>query len=445
MGSVTVNDLDTRIDTWRAALLRNRAVSAPDVDELESHLRDQIADLGQAGLNEEEAFLIAVKRLGEVDPLTSEYARVHAERLWKQLVLTDAGAPDSGRFGTMLIFAAIAVVLVQTARLLAGFPNSDQPWFLRNLGFLAAATLAAYFGVRRHIGARRWIVLAATVVVLAVVVNVMPHTTATDILVALHLPFLLWFAVGVAFVGDLRSSSARMDFVRFTGEWAIYYVLIALGGGVLMGLTFAILTPIAPDAINGVGEWVIPSGAAAAIIVAAWLVEAKKSVVENLAPVLTAIFTPLFAVMLVVSAVAYAAVGMGANFDRDLLTVFDVLLIVVVALVVYGISARAVEAPAGIMDVVRVIAIAAAILLDVIVLVAMFDRVGEFGFTANRVAALGLNLVLLANLIGTLWHSARLLAGRGRSAQVETWQTGYLPVFAGWLLVVVLVLPVVFG
>ena len=27
-----------------------------------------------------------------------------------------------------------------------------------------------------------------------------------------------------------------MDFVRFTGEWFIYYVLIALGGGVLIGV-----------------------------------------------------------------------------------------------------------------------------------------------------------------------------------------------------------------
>ncbi|MDP3208361.1 MAG: hypothetical protein Q8M65_04355, partial [Rhodoglobus sp.] len=243
----------------------------------------------------------------------------------------------------------------------------------------------------------------------------------------------------------LRSSPARMDFVRFTGEWAIYYVLIALGGGVLVGLTSAILSPIIPGGIEAVFAWIIPSGATAAVIVAAWLVEAKKSVVENLAPVLTAIFTPLFAVMLVVAAAAYAIVGLGADFDRDLLTVFDVLMIVVVALVVYGISARPTDAPAGIVDVIRLIAVAAAIVLDLLVLVAMFNRVGEFGFTANRVAALGLNLVLLVNLVGTVWHSARMLAGRGRSAQVERWQTGYLPVYAGWLLVVVIALPLVFA
>ena len=43
--------------------------------------------------------------------------------------------------------------------------------------------------------------------------------------------------------GTLSSHERRMDFVRFTGEWLIYYVLIALGGGVLMALTAAIVQP----------------------------------------------------------------------------------------------------------------------------------------------------------------------------------------------------------
>ncbi|MEJ5169818.1 MAG: Crp/Fnr family transcriptional regulator, partial [Fimbriimonadales bacterium] len=35
---------------------------------------------------------------------------------------------------------------------------------------------------------------------------------------------LLWLVVGVAYTGgDWRSSARRMDFLRFTGEWAIYY------------------------------------------------------------------------------------------------------------------------------------------------------------------------------------------------------------------------------
>jgi hypothetical protein len=191
--------------------------------------------------------------------------------------------------------------------------------------------------------------------------------------------------------------------------------------------------------------WVMPSGAAAAVIVAAWLVESKKSIVENIAPVLTAIFTPLFAVMLFVAAVGYVALGIGSDFDRSLLTAFDILLLVVVALVVYGISARDASKPGGVMDAIRLVAVVAAVIVDVLVLVSLLTRVGELGFTANRVAALGLNLILLANLIGTIWYSVGVFAKRSRIAQLETWHTAFLPVLGVWLLVVVLVLPPVFA
>jgi len=111
----------------------------------------------------------------------------------------------------------------------------------------------------------------------------------------------------------------------------IYYALIALVGGVLLGLTALIFEPIGTD-IDRVVEWVLPSGAAGAAIVAAWLVESKQHVVENMAPVLTMLFTPLFAVMLTVSTVTYAASGVGGAFDRELLGVFDALLVVVLGL-----------------------------------------------------------------------------------------------------------------
>ena len=44
--------------------------------------------------------------------------------------------------------------------------------------------------------------------------------------------------------------------------------------------------------------------------------------------------------MLAGAAVVYAVTGLGGAFDRELLTVFDALLVVVLALVLYGMSAR---------------------------------------------------------------------------------------------------------
>jgi hypothetical protein len=235
-----------------------------------------------------------------------------------------------------------------------------------------------------------------------------------------------------------------MDFVRFTGEWFIYYVLIALGGGVLMGLTAGILEPAGID-VERVAEWVLPSGAAGAVIVAAWLVESKQRVVENMAPVLTMLFTPLFAVMLAVAAVVYAVTGLGDAFDRELLSVFDALLVVVLALVLYGMSARDPSELPSWMDRIQLVAVASALVLDVMVLGSMIARIGDLGFTPNRTAALGLNLVLLVNLAGAAWLSIRFLKRQSTLHRLERWQTSYLPVFALWAAAVVVVLPLLFS
>ena len=440
--------VETQIAEWRAHVAKAPAVNGRDVDELEDHLRNLIDELSEAGLTSDEAFLVAVKRMGELDVVSREFARVHSGRLWKQLfepeeetALLAEGWLDA------LVLAIAAAVAIQVARLAAGFPDDEPTWFERNLGLLVLPFLAAYFARRRQLDARGWLLTAAPFALAALVINLYPYDTDSDteILVALHLPVVLWFVVAFPYMGGtIRSHERRMDFVRFTGEWFIYYVLIALGGGVLMALTAGILQPTGVD-VDRVAQWVMPSGAAGAVVVAAWLVESKQRVIENMAPVLSMLFTPLFAVMLACAAVVYAVTGLGDAFDRELVSVFDALLLVVLGLVLYGLSAREPSTSPSWMDAVQLVAVAFALLLDVLVLGAMIARIGDLGFTPNRTAALGLNLVLLVNLAGAAFLSARFLGRRSTLHRLERWQTAYLPVFALWAAAVVVVLPPLFG
>ncbi len=446
---MTAETVEAQIAEWRAYVEAAPGVNGRDVDELEDHLRHQIAELNAAGLSSDEGFLIAVKRLGDVDGLSREFAREHSGRLWKQLLLRgeDEPARASGGWVETLAFAVASAVTIQVARLAADAPDEEPTWLVRNAGLFVLPFLAAYFAHRRQLDARGWTLTAAPFALAALVVNLYPYgvDSSTEMLVALHLPVVLWFAVAYPYMGGtLRSHERRMDFVRFTGEWFIYYVLIALGGGVLMGLTAAILEPTGVD-VDRIAEWVLPSGAAGAVIVAAWLVESKQRVVENMAPVLTMLFTPLFAVMLAGAAVVYAVTGLGDAFDRDLVSVFDALLVVVLALVLYGMSARDPSTTPDWMDGIQLVAVVSALVLDVMVLGTMIARIGELGFTPNRTAALGLNLVLLVNLAGAAWLSARFLTGRSRLHRLERWQTTYLPVFALWAAAVVVLLPPLFG
>ena len=447
---MTMDSVESQIAEWRAYVAKAPAVDGRDVDELEVHLRDQITELTEAGLSPDEAFLVAVKRMGDLDTLSREFAREHSGRLWKQLVLRTGDEPSrpSSDWVEALLFAVAAGVVAQFVRLAAEASEDEPMWLARNIGLFVLPFLAGYFARRRQLDLRGWLLTASPFVVAALVVNLYPYGagSATEILVALHLPIILWFAVAYPYMsGAVRSHEGRMDFVRFTGEWAIYYVLIALGGGVLMGLTALILEPIDPNLGERVIEWVLPSGAAGAVIVAAWLVESKQHVVENMAPVLTMLFTPLFALMLTVSAVTYAVSGVAAEFDRELLTVFDALMIVVLGLVLYAMSAREPSRPPGLMDRIQLLAVVSALVLDVMVLGAMVARIGELGLTPNRVAALGLNLVLLVNLAGAAWLSMRFLRGQVAFHRLERWQTSYLPIFALWTATVVAVLPPLFA
>ena len=443
-----MESLETQIAEWRAYVGKAPAVNGHDVDELEDHLRSQIAELTAAGLTPEEGFLIAVKRVGDLDSLSREFAREHSGRLWKQLLRAeDEPARSPTGWIEAFAFGAAAAVAIQVARLAAGFPDDEPTWFARNLGLFVLPFLAAYFARQRDLDVRAWALTAAPFVLGAILVNAYPWGTDSDteVIAALALPVALWFVIAYPYMGgSIRSHERRMDFVRFTGEWFIYYVLIALGGGVLMGLTAGIFEPAGVD-VDRVAEWVLPSGAAGAVVVAAWLVESKQRVVENMAPVLTMLFTPLFAVMLACAAVVYAVTGLGGAFDRDLLSVLDALLVVVLGLVLYGMSAREPSASSQWMDRIQLVAVVGALVLDLMVLGVMVARIGDLGFTPNRTAALGLNLVLLVNLAGAAWLSARFLAGRSGFHQLERWQTSYLPVFALWSAAMVVVLAPLFG
>ena len=340
--------LEEQIDRWRSYLRRRQAIYSVDVAELEDHLREQIAVLEDSGLATDEAFLVAVKRMGDLDALSREFAREHSDRLWKQLVVSpsDTGEPQAvARTDAIVAFclATAAALAIKLASLFGFNLDADGGFYARNLSLFVLPLLTAYFAWKRRLnaGTLRW--LAVALVAAAVLANAYPLTPGghTEVLAALHLPIALWLAVGIAYAGGRWSQvGGRMDFVRFSGELFIYYVLIALGGAVLTGFMAMIFQSIGIDVEPFFESWLLPCGAAGAVVIASWLVEAKQSVIENMAPVLTRLFTPLFAAVLVTFLGTLLWTGRGVDIERDVLIAFDLLLVVVLGLLLYSVSAR---------------------------------------------------------------------------------------------------------
>ncbi len=409
--------------------------------------------LAQAGLATDEAFLVAVKRMGDLDALSREFAREHSDRLWKQLVVSPSDTAESrvaARTDAIVAFclAVAAAVAIKVPALFGLQLEEDGGFYARNLSLFVLPLLTGYFVWKRRLNRStvRW--LAVALFAAGVFANVYPFDpdSSTEALTALHLPIALWLVVGIAYAGGRWSRvEGRMDFIRFSGELLIYYVLIALGGGVLTAFMVAMFESIGIDSEPFIESWLLPCGAAGAVVVAAWLVEAKQSVIENMAPVLTRLFTPLFAAVLVTFLGALLWTGRGVDFERDLLITFNLLLVVVLGLLLYSLSARDPRSPRGAFDVMQAVLVVSALLADAVALWAIGARITEFGFSPNRVAALGANVILLVNLAWSAALYIRFLRGRGSVTALERWQTDYLPVYAVWAAIVVIVFPPMFG
>jgi hypothetical protein len=326
--------------------------------------------------------------------------------------------------------------------------EGDPSFYARNVSLFVLPLLTGYFAWKRRLdtGTLRW--LAGAFVAAGLVANAFPFAPGgfTEVLTALHLPIALWLAVGIAYAGGRWGQVAgRMDFIRFSGELFIYYALIALGGGVLTGFLLLMFQTIGIDAEAFIALWLLPCGAVGAVLVASWLVEAKQSVIENMAPVLTRLFTPLFAAVLVTFLATLLWTGRAGDIERDMLIAFDLLLVLVLALLLYSVSARDPGAPPGIFDMLQVVLVVSALLADGVALWAIAARLAEYGFSPNRLAVLGMNLILLVNLAWSAVLYVRFLSRRGSFAGLERWQTQYLPVYAAWAGIVAVVFPPVFG
>jgi hypothetical protein len=443
--------IEEQVENWRGYLRRHRG--DPTVDaKLEAQLRSEIADLARAGLAGDEAFWIAAKRLGARDPVAAAFARDHSGRFWKQLAVVPADSGERSAWArrdafVAFAFAILAAVAIKAPALFGLSTREHEEFYVRNASLFVLPCLTAYFVWKRHLAPRVVAWLAGGFVIAGFAANLAMFGGAPGFvaLTATHLPIALLLAVGIAYAGGRWNEvAARMDFIRFSGELFIYYVLIALGGGVLCAFIAMMFHSIGIDIEPFFESWLLPCGAAGAVVVASWLVEAKQSVIENMAPVLTRLFTPLFAAMLLAFLAALAWSDRGIAIERDLLIGFDLLLVVVLGLLLYSISARDPNAPPGVFDGLQILLLVSALAADAVALWAIGARIGEFGLSPNRVAALGENILLLLHLAGSAVLYLRFVFRRGPLRNLERWQTGYLPVYVLWAALVVVVFPLVF-
>jgi hypothetical protein len=147
-------NLDTAITEWRQQMLDAGIKTPVPLDELESHLRENVEQQVRAGLSVQQAFEVSVERIGKAAMIEQEFKKVGTTR--RNMVRTIAIL--MAIFGTVLVGGMVLPALgrwhnrgvLRPGPLLAGIA----------LGPIAAGSvISVIYGVSTHQGVRgrKWI------------------------------------------------------------------------------------------------------------------------------------------------------------------------------------------------------------------------------------------------------------------------------------------------
>lgn len=315
-----------------------------------------------------------------------------------------------------------------------------------NILFGIAPFIAACFLLRSKPGSRITTVLAVLFLASAVYINLLPTGGGDAVTLAyLHLPLFLWVLAGAAYAGkDFERTSARMAYLKFNGEFAVLYGTMAVGGMLLAGLTISLFD------VAGIGieEFyftnVVIFGAGALAVVAAFLTSGNLKLARSVTPYLAKIFEALVLVTLIVYLIVVAVAGRNPFLDRDFLLSFNGILVAVLGLTIFSIAEGRRVGKRKRSVYLTVALIILALLVDLVALSAIGFRLASFGITPNRVAVIGMNVLVFGNLLWILTSYVRFLGGRRGPDVIEEAVARFLPAYGLWAAMVMIAFPWVF-
>lgn len=346
----------------------------------------------------------------------------------------------------------VVIIITFFAGLVAKMPHilsiDEDFYFTRNIGFVVFPFLTLYIAWRSGVYKRGLFISSIVFLISVVYINLLPDNPESDTLklASLHLPLFLWSVFGYSYLKkDFQSHERRLSFLRYNGDLAVMMAILTISGGILTALTVGMFSLIEVD-MEYFFENIIVFWAAPAIpIVATFLIKTNPRIVNLVSPIIAKIFTPIVLITLVVYLGAVLFSGKDPYNDRDFLLIFNLILIGVMAIILFSmIEASKNQASrwgTGLLFSLSVVAI----ILNSIALSAILYRLLEYGITPNRFTVMGGNVLILINLVIV---SMRLFLTTFKEEEIHSVGesiSSFLPFYGIWTLIVVFVIPIMFG
>ncbi|MZQ81370.1 DUF4153 domain-containing protein [Paenibacillus sp. 5J-6] len=389
-----------------------------------------------------EAFRNSFSQAWELNP-DSQVLAIWFERLnFKESTNTVKASLFQKDFLSMGILAILAGLVT---RIIFQFAEQQSIAHL-NIVFGILPFVAAYFVTNKFPRKSILFILAALFIISGVYLNLLPLEQKDSIILAyIHLPIFLWILVGLAFTGnEFGKGSSRLAFLKFNGEFGILYAIMAISGGVLTALTMQLFRFVGLDIAEFYFRNVVLFGAAALAIVAAYLVSRNLKLAKNIAPYIAKIFSPLVLVTLLAYLGTVIWVGKNPFMDRDFLLSFNGVLLIVLTVTIFSITESGKEERKSISDYINFALIILALIIDSVALSAIVFRLSSYGITPNRIAVLGVNILVWANLIWIMISYLRFLQNKTGLSAIQDAVTKYLPIYGLWAAFVAFTFPLFF-
>ncbi|MHB1108129.1 MAG: hypothetical protein ACYCZ2_17375, partial [Lutibacter sp.] len=308
--------------------------------------------------------------------------------------------------------------------------------------------LTAYFAYKQNLGINKLLFPLIAIMLSVFYINFLPDNDKSDsiILACIHLPIFLWTLVGYTFVGgNLNDNPKKIDFLRYNGDFVVMTAVMVLSGILFTGITIGLFDLIGLDIEAFYAQHIAVWGAPAIPILATYLVRNNPQLVNKISPVIARIFTPIVFAMLLIFLAAIIYTGKNIYNDRNFLIIFNALLIGVMAIILFSVTAATKNANEK-WNILFLFGLSAlTIILNGLALSAIAFRLVEFGITPNRIAVLGANLLIFINLILVAHKLFLILRGKSEVQKVENVIALFIPIYGIWTALVTFLFPLLFN
>jgi hypothetical protein len=321
--------------------------------------------------------------------------------------------------------------------------ENDQPlWYQQHIGFLVFPFLLAYFVYKQSIPKQAWLLVAVVYLVSFFVIEWLPQQTTTQILSSIHLPVLMWLLLAFVFRQDGRAD--RLAYLRLNGNLLLLSGLMLIAGGMITGVTIGLFELLGMKIDKWYFENIVPLGLPVVPILAAYLNENNPNLAGKITPVLASLFGPVVLLILWLYLGSMVVVGKDPYNDREFLLLFNVVLLGVMVIIFFIAAENTTQKLQKWNAWLLTLLATTTIFVNIIAVSAIVFRISEWGISANRLAVLGANILLLIHLIMICEQLYRQLRETGSQKGLLKTLVDFLPVYAAWAAIVCFIFPFVF-